>query len=62
MMSQKEIMESLELKGDEDLFEEAAMIIEWFLDTNWHETWPIDDCKPFAEYIRKFIAELRAQK
>ncbi len=62
MMTEKEIMESLDLNRGEDVFEKAAKIIEWLLDTNWHETWPTEDCKPFGEYIDRFVAELRKQK
>ncbi len=62
MMTEKEIMESLELKGHEDLFEQSAKIIEWFLDTSWYESWSVEDSKPFGAYIRNVVAELRNLK
>ncbi len=52
----------LSLAGDEELHEKAAKIIEWFLDTNWHETWATDDSKVVAEYVENVVAELRALK
>ncbi len=61
-MSEDEIVQSLELEGNETNQEKAAKIIEWFLDTMWHETWCVEDSKPFGEYIRAFVADLRDSK
>lgn len=50
------------IEEDEQPIEAAAKLLQWFLDTNWHESWTVPDATAMSDYAEKIIADLRALK
>ncbi len=61
-MTHEEILDSLALEGGETTTEKAAKIITWFLDSNWHETWAVEDERDITQYIEMVVADLKDSK